>query len=119
MPDKNKLYHFTFIENIESILENGLLPKQQKGLMSKSDGLVYLTDSQKYIKIMARDIAEVDEYAVITVDTLDVQLSPVWWKGKGYHEWTTSAVEPSKILSVRVVKIRTAKAQMQPRLENK
>ena len=70
--------------------------------MSKSDGLVYLTDSPKYIRIMARDIAKVNEYAVVTVDVSDIQLSLVWWKGKRYREWTTGAVKPSKILSVKV-----------------
>jgi hypothetical protein len=102
---KAKLYHFTDLENVESILQHGLKPRKAKGLLSKSDGLIYLTDSLKYIKIMAEEIAGLKEYAVITVDVKGLLLVPVWWKGKHFKEWTISDPIPKD----RVIKIKSFK----------
>jgi len=103
---KTKLYHFTRIENVAPIKQYGLIPHKSKGIMQKSDGLVYLTDSPKYIKIMAEEIARLDVYAVLVVDVSGLALAPIWWKGKGHHEWTYRGSIPKE----RILKIRKTTA---------
>lgn len=101
----NKLYHFTNINNIKSILQNGLMLERANGLLSKSDGLVYLTNSLKYIKIMAEEIAGLKDYAVITVDVRGLLLIPIWWRGKHFKEWATlNPIPKERIIKVRLMK---------------
>lgn len=72
--------------------------------MKKSDGLVYLTDSHKYIKIMAEEIANLSNYVVITVNIDGLELTPIWWKGKGHREWTyKGTISKDRILQVKII----------------
>ena len=99
------MYHVTSIENLESIMKIGIAPSyKNNGLMSKRDKKTYLTNSLKYIKIMAEDIAHWEQYVILKVDADMDKLTLIWWKGKGYKEWTTNnIIEPSRIKVFKLV----------------
>jgi hypothetical protein len=93
------LYHVADLDNLPSILKRGLISGyKSEGMMATKDGNTYLTNSLKYIGIMANDIAKWKNYVILQVDIDMDKLQLIWWKGKKYKEWTTKdAIPPNKI----------------------
>lgn len=94
------LYHVTQSINASSILHKGLIPGKGKGVMTRKDRLTYLTDSLEYIRIIAEDIAHWKEYTILQVNISEEKLSPIWWKGKDYKEWTYDGIIPAEDITI-------------------
>jgi hypothetical protein len=98
------MYHVTNIDNLLSILRNGIIPSCNKnGLMTNHDKKTYITNSLKYIKIMAEGIAHWDVYVILKVEIDISDCKLIWWKGKGYKEWATDKIiSPSNITVFKI-----------------
>jgi hypothetical protein len=105
------MYHVTPTQNAYEILRDGLIPGYGKGLMTNKDHKTYLTNSLKYINIMANDIAKWDKYVVFKVDIDMSECELIWWPGKGFKEWTTTKpIKPENISVYKTVKRRNQNA---------
>ena len=99
------LYHVSHKRNSQSILKRGIIPSYRKGLLSCEDNLTYLTPSLTYIKIIAEEIALWKHYTIFKVCVLKKDLKLLWWKGKGFKEWTTTKpISPDRISVFKQIK---------------
>ena len=79
-------------------MSKGLIPSYSQGLLSEGDGKLYFTDNLKYINIMITEISSWNHYTILRVKVNKKDLEPIWWKGKGYNEWsTTKTIVPKNI----------------------